>query len=159
MGQDVSEYHQAQGRTDTQLSVQATKPNHFSHSPLEAPTQNWPQCCPGGWAGTEWGKGRQKAEARIGRQTPTDSTIQRQEQQHGWPHLMTPTHRQTHCPHIHRATHCGHTDIQRHAQERTPSPPCIKGTHFSWEGVPFLDWVAGVCQRARPGETEPLILE
>ena len=48
----VSEQPQAQGTMDTRLWFYLEN-NHFSHSPLEAPTQNWPQRLSGGWAGAE----------------------------------------------------------------------------------------------------------
>ena len=64
-GEGVSEHRWAQGRTDTRAYQFHRQNNRFSHSPLEAPTQNWPQCL-------SWGMGRPRGEEKVDRQESRD---------------------------------------------------------------------------------------
>lgn len=64
-GEGVSEHWRAYGRnrySDCQFHSQNS---HFSNSPLEAPTQNWPQSLP-------WGMGRLRGEEKVDREEGRD---------------------------------------------------------------------------------------
>lgn len=61
---------------------------HFSNSPLEAPTQNWPLNLPWGMGSLQ---GKEKVDREEGRdrnqKTDTTQIIQRKKQLHVQPHL------------------------------------------------------------------------